>query len=211
MFSGRACVAHLPSRKIQLRMWPAIESNRLTLHSLSIRELEMLLADDRCAVQQLLNCDIPVDYPLNRMPLALRLKQIRTDATVQPWLLRAMIDRESRAMIGHIGFHSPPPLDYLSEIAPDGVELGYTVHPTFRRRGYATEAALALMNWARLQHNQRCFVLSISPQNLPSIAMAKSLGFTQCGSHIDDEDGLEIEFVRRVETWPDEWRAKMVK
>jgi RimJ/RimL family protein N-acetyltransferase len=118
-----------------------------------------------------------------------------------------MVDRVSGTMVGHIGFHSPPCPEYLAKIAPDAVELGYTVYPRYRRQGYATEAALALMHWAYARHNQRCFFLSISPQNLASMAMAQALGFAACGSHIDDEDGLEIEYVRRIEAWPAEWAA----
>ena len=120
-----------------------------------------------------------------------------------------MIDRVSGTLLGHIGFHTPPRPEYLATTAPDAVELGYTVHAPFRRQGYATEAALALMHWAYSLHGQCCFFLSISPQNLASTAMAQSLGFVKCGSHIDDEDGLEIEYVRRFELWPAEWLAKV--
>jgi hypothetical protein len=74
---------------------------------------------------------------------------------------------------------------------------------------YATKASLALMHWAYSYHGQSCFLLSISPQNLASTAMAGSLGFAACGSHVDDEDGLEIDYVRRFERWPPEWLAKM--
>jgi RimJ/RimL family protein N-acetyltransferase len=170
--------------------------------------LEALLADERGVAARLLECGIPSDLPLERMPLARRLDQLRRDASVQPWLLRAMIDRVSATLVGHIGFHSPPRPEYLATIAPDAVELGYTVHAPFRRQGYATEAVLALMNWAYSLHGQCCFFLSISPQNLASTAMAQSLGFATCGSHIDDEDGLEIEYLRRFERWPPEWLAK---
>ena len=119
-----------------------------------------------------------------------------------------MVDRDSGTLVGHIGFHSPPRPQYLSTIAPDAVELGYTVHAPFRRQRYATEAALALMHWAYSLHGQCCFFLSISPQNVASTSMAHSLGFEPCGSHIDDEDGLEIEYVRRFQTWPGGWGAK---
>ena len=186
----------------------AIESKRLVMLSLTPLVLETFLAGDLAAAGQVMDCHIPEDYPLNRMPLARRLKQIRADATEQPWLLRAIIDRQSKTMIGHIGFHSRPRPDDLAEIAPDGVELGYTIHPSFRRKGYATEAALSLMHWAYQQHSQRCLVLSISPENLPSTAMAKSLGLIECGSKMDKEDGLEIFYVRRFETWPMDWAMK---
>jgi ribosomal-protein-alanine N-acetyltransferase len=169
--------------------------------------LEALLADDRIAAARLLACHIPLDLSLKNMPLARRLRQLRADPAEAPWLLRAMVDRASGTVIGHIGFHSPPRPAYLAQLAADGVELGYTVHPAHRRRGYARESAIALMHWAYTKHDQHCFVLSISPQNLPSTAMAESLGFTRCGSQIDDEDGLEIIFVRRFEKWPAEWRV----
>lgn len=156
----------------------------------------------------MLGCVIADAYPLKTMPLAMRRDQLLADPSHQPWLLRAIVEHESNQMIGHVGFHTPPRPDYLSAVAPDAVELGYTIHAPLRRRGYATEAALALMHWAYATHDQRAFLLSISPDNVASTAMAKSLGFEPCGSHIDDEDGLEIEFVRRFETWPEDWRER---
>ena len=173
--------------------------------------MDKLLAGDRDSAARLLNCRIGPDVDLERMPLAMRLNQLRADPGIEPWLLRAMVERASGEMIGNIGFHTPPRPDYLSNIAPDAVELGYTVYPPFRRQGYATEAALALMHWAYVAHGQRCFFLSISPQNVASTAMAKSLGFETCGSHIDEEDGLEIEFLRRFDTWPAEWSARIAE
>ncbi len=186
-----------------------VESHRLVLRSMGAPVLEALLAGERLVADRLLECTIPCDLPLGSMPLAMRLDQLRRDPSVQPWLLRAMVDRVSGTLVGHIGFHAPPRPEYLATIAPDAVELGYFVHTPFRRQGYATEALLALMHWAYSLHGQRCFLLSISPQNLASTAMAESLGFAACGSHIDDEDGLEIEYVRRFELWPPEWLTKM--
>ena len=174
---------------------------------MSVPVLEAMLVNDRLTATRQLGCHIPPDLSFERIPAARRLRQLRADPNVQPWLLRAMIDRVSGTMVGHIGFHSPPPLDHLAEIAPDGVELGYTVYQPYRRRKYATEAIIALMHWAYAQYNQRCFVLTISPQNLPSTAMAESLGFTRCGSQMDEEDGLEIVFVRRFDNWPADWRV----
>ena len=170
--------------------------------------LEALLVGDLVTAGRLLECNIPADMSPHDFPLASRLDQLRRDSSVEPWLLRAMIERVSGTVIGHIGFHTPPCPEYLASVAPDAVELGYSVHAPFRRQGYATEALLALMHWAYSLHDQRCFVLSISPQNVASTVMAESLGFVTCGSHIDVEDGLEIEYVRRLETWPPEWLAK---
>lgn len=89
--------------------------------------------------------------------------------------------------------------------------MGYSVHQPYRRQKYATEAIVALMRCAYVQHNQRCFVLTISPQNTPSTALAESLGFIRCGSKIDEEDGLEIFFVRRFDEWPADWGVDVAR
>lgn len=184
-----------------------VATPRLLLRSLGVPLLETLLRGDRAEAGRVLGCTIPDDLSLSDMPLERRLIQLRADASEEPWLVRAMIDRESNTLIGHIGFHAPPGAEHLQAIAPDAVELGYTVHANFRRRGYAKEAALALMHWAHTRHGIRAFVLSISPENAASNALATSMGFEACGSHIDEEDGLEIIFRRVFDAWPGEWTA----
>jgi RimJ/RimL family protein N-acetyltransferase len=94
-------------------------------------------------------------------------------------------------MVGHVGFHGPPGYNALK--AADAVEVGYTIFPEHRRRGYATEAVRALLDWARAQGIHR-FVASVGPQNEPSLALVRRLGFREVGRHWDDEDGEELEF-----------------
>ena len=101
-------------------------------------------------------------------------------------------------MVGHIGFHTRPGEKYLEELAPGGVELGWTVFGRERRQGYAREAAEGLMEWARRFHGVTRFVVSISPANLASLELARRLGFKRIGSHIDEEDGPEDIFERRL-------------
>jgi RimJ/RimL family protein N-acetyltransferase len=105
-------------------------------------------------------------------------------------------------MCGRIGFHSKPGPEDLRDVAADGMELGYAIGEPFRRRGFAREAALTLMRWAFEDHRQRCFILSIAPDNEASLAMAHSMGLREVGSHIDAEDGLELYFERRLDLRP---------
>jgi ribosomal-protein-alanine N-acetyltransferase len=167
--------------------------------------LEALLAGDRVRAAQIGGFQIPDDLVLSERTLQMRLQQMRADPHVQPWLLRAIVIRQSQTMCGRIGFHSAPGPEDLHDVAADGVELGYAVGEPYRRQGFAKEAAITLMRWAFEEHRQRCFVLSIAPDNAASLAMAHSLGFSEIGSHIDLEDGLELYLARRLVSWPDEW------
>jgi len=172
--------------------------------------LEALLAGDRARAAQIGGFQIPNDLILSKRTLQMRLQQIRANPQVRPWLLWAIVIRQSQTMCGRIGFHSEPGPEDLRDVAADGVELGYAIGEPFRRRGYAKEAALMLMRWAYESHGQRCFILSIAPNNEASLAMARSMGFSEVGSHIDNEDGLELYFERRLDRWPDEWGAAKV-
>jgi ribosomal-protein-alanine N-acetyltransferase len=168
-----------------------IETPRLVLRSLSPAVLAALVAGDRAEASRLAGCDLTGFPDEERAIAALRLNDLMADPTYLPWSLRAMLLKPGRAFIGHCNFHSKPGAEYLAEVAPDAVELGYFVLPGFRRRGFAEEAALGLMDWAGREHGVCRFVISIGPQNTASVAMARKLGFTRIGSHMDEQDGYE--------------------
>jgi [ribosomal protein S5]-alanine N-acetyltransferase len=98
-------------------------------------------------------------------------------------------------MIGHAGFHGPPGVNAVK--ADDAVEVGYSIFEPYRRRGYATEVVRALIEWASREHEIARFIASISPDNIPSLALVRRLGFRKVGAHWDEEDGEELEFELR--------------
>jgi RimJ/RimL family protein N-acetyltransferase len=124
-----------------------------------------------------------------------RLDQIARDPEHAPWILRAMVRRSAREFVGSIGFHGKPGSNALSAL--DAVELGYSVEPEFRRQGFAEEAIRGMMAWARARSTSR-FIVSVSPKNAASLALAAKLGFTEVARVIDDEDGPEIVFELRT-------------
>jgi ribosomal-protein-alanine N-acetyltransferase len=133
-------------------------------------------------------------FPAERF-LAYRLEQMRRDPAVQRWLARAVVVPDAgRLMVGSAGFHGEPGVN--SADAADAVELGYGILPAHRGRGYATEAVEGLLGWARTQ-GIRHFVASVAPDNAPSLAIIRKLGFVRTGEHIDPEDGLEHVFELR--------------
>jgi GNAT superfamily N-acetyltransferase len=79
------------------------------------------------------------------------------------------------------------------------VEIGYKVQPEYRRQGVATEVVHAMFDWA---HDQGVdlFRASVSPDNVPSLAIVRGLGFRQVDVQIDDVDGEELVF--HLDGWP---------
>jgi RimJ/RimL family protein N-acetyltransferase len=162
----------------------------LDLVSLSPTFLEAILAGDPAGAEVIAGLALPPDWPDEHDAhlLRLRLDQMRAGPESQSWLVRAMVLlTEERPMVGHIGFHGPP--ETIGR-----AELGYTIFPDQRRRGYASEAAVAMMDWAKREHSVNRFFVSIAPENSASLAMAAKLGFTKVGEQIDKEDGLEYVF-----------------
>jgi RimJ/RimL family protein N-acetyltransferase len=83
-------------------------------------------------------------------------------------------ERDSWSVVGDIGFVGPP----------DGrgtVEVGYSVIPDRRRRGYATEAARAIVAWALTQPSVQVVVAGCDCDNAPSIRILERLGFRRTG------------------------------
>lgn len=176
-----------------------IRSERLDLISFTPEFIRASLAGDCAAAEAIIGLRFEAPWPGESDDvLALRLTQLEQDPAEQPWLLRGVGLRSTGVMIGHFGFHTGPGAEYLRELAPGAVEIGYTIFPQFRRQGYAREAATALMDWAHREHGITCFIASISPQNEPSQKLAAQLGFVAFSSHIDEIDGLEIIFARRL-------------
>ena len=85
-----------------------------------------------------------------------------------------MIEGESKTVVGDIGFLGAPGAD-------GSVEIGYSVIPDRRGRGYATEAARALVDWALRQPEVTTVVAGCDNDNVPSIRTLERLGFVRTG------------------------------
>jgi len=166
-----------------------IKTDRLDLVVLSPDLISDILEGRRAEAEALGGFALPDDWPdaHDSRFLRWRREQMLGDAAYEGWLARAIVLRsdEARPMIGHVGYHGPP--------VGGAVEMGYTVFPPHRGTGYATEAVLGMMKHAR-EHGVERFILSISPGNAPSLAIAARLGFVRTGEQMDEEDGLEWVF-----------------
>jgi ribosomal-protein-alanine N-acetyltransferase len=71
--------------------------------------------------------------------------------------------------------------------AEQSVEIGYSTLPSFQRRGFATEAARALVDWLLQQKNVRCITAQTMESMTESVKVMERCGLQQAG--VGDDEG----------------------
>ena len=102
----------------------------------------------------------------------------------------AIVERESRAIVGGCAYKGPPDENGI-------VEIAYGIEPAFRRRGYAKEAAAALVTYAA-NAGVRLVCAHTRPENEASGRVLECCGFECLGEVMDPEDGLVWRWERRA-------------
>jgi RimJ/RimL family protein N-acetyltransferase len=110
------------------------------------------------------------------------LAALRVENGADPWRWGFLtVERDSGLVVGTAGFKGPPD--------PDGtVEIAYGVVPSFQGRGYATEAAAALVGYAR-DANARLIRAHTLPERNASTRVLEKCGFQHVGTVVDPDDG----------------------
>lgn len=151
----------------------ALQTERMELRLLPVRAAAVL-PEDRGEAARSLGARLPAAWPDANL-----LGVLRRHAAASPeeecfgvWV---MIERTSGSVVGDIGFHGPPD-------GSGAVEVGYSVIPDRRGRGYASEAADALVSWALARPDVHAVVAGCDPENAPSIATLERVGFRRTGT-----------------------------
>lgn len=131
-------------------MAPPIPTARLELVAL-VPELIAAILDGTAGSAGLL---VPDGWPDEHDAGFLRMRQTKmlADPRLAQWVRGVVLagDGPLRTLAGHAGFHGPPGMNG-SGVA-GALEVGYTIFPAYRGRGYATEAVAALIDWAGREH-----------------------------------------------------------
>jgi RimJ/RimL family protein N-acetyltransferase len=121
------------------------------------------------------------------------LALLRASSSADPWIFGfAVIHEEDRRVIGNVGFKGPPDEDGV-------VEIAYGIVPGYQGRGYATEAASALVAFARERVDVRTIRAHTLPQPNASTHVLTKCGFQHLGEVEDPDDGLVWRWERTVD------------
>jgi RimJ/RimL family protein N-acetyltransferase len=85
------------------------------------------------------------------------------------WVLE---EKATGAFVGRAGPHRPERADW------PGIEVGWTLHPNYWGKGYATEAGRAAVDWVFMHHDVDALYSIILPENEHSQRVAQRLGYT---------------------------------
>lgn len=148
--------------------------------------------DDRDALARFLGARVPAGWPpelYDQDAAGWTAKYLAEHADGEGWALRFVVLRASQAeggartAVGCCGFKGKP--------AADGTcEIGYGILAEFRRRGYASEAARALIDWAFAHAEVTRVVAETYPELAPSIGVMEKNGLRFAG------DGSEPRVIR---------------
>jgi RimJ/RimL family protein N-acetyltransferase len=115
------------------------------------------------------------------------LARMRGSTPGDPWAFAfQVLLRETDAAVGTCSFKGPP---------VDGVvEISYATDAAHTGRGYATEAALAMRDFAASRRDVRCVRAHTLPEGAASQRILEKCGFRYVGDVVDPEDGLVSRF-----------------
>jgi RimJ/RimL family protein N-acetyltransferase len=136
------------------------------------------LPDDREAAASSLGAHLSDDWPQPPVFPILQ-RQAVLSAEQAPFGIWIVVERGAEMVIGDIGFLAPP--DELGVL-----EMGYSIVPSHRLRGFASEAATALALWAHRQPQVSRLIARCEPDNVSSIRTLEHAGFERVGT-VQDE------------------------
>ena len=111
------------------------------------------------------------------------LARARATTTVDPWVLGFSLVDQTADSIGSCGFKGPPDADGM-------VEIAYGIALEHQNKGYATEAAAALVRFAFASGQVRVVrAHTLEEANASARVLIKN-GFSSIGQVVDPEDGL---------------------
>ncbi len=129
------------------------------------------------------------------------LARVSAAESADPWLFGfVMVHRTSGAVIGSCGYKDAPGPEAM-------VEIAYGVNAAHQGRGYATEAARALIDVAFASGRVRLVRAHTRPVESASTRVLLKCGFERIGEVVDPDDGLvwrwELQAPRQESYSPD--------
>jgi RimJ/RimL family protein N-acetyltransferase len=170
-----------------------IATPRLSLEPITLPMVEAVFAGDRARLEELAKAQVPEAWPgrgLVERAFSASLERIREDPATRLWGDRLVITIEGadRLVVGSVIFHGRP---------PDGIaEVGYGVEERWQRRGIASEATRACVDWALAEPGITAVTATTPPWHTASIRVLERSGLARVGAEEHEVLGEVLRFTR---------------
>lgn len=151
-------------------MRESVHTERLTIRRWQLRDAPLLHEAIESSIVELRRFTPWVIPDSPELPtLTARLERFRTQFDTGESSIYGIFDCAGTRVIGQVGLYA--------RVGPGALELGYFIRTDAAGRGYATEAARALVDLAFSETNVARIELRCEPENKASVAIAQRLGF----------------------------------
>lgn len=163
-----------------------LKTTRLQLVPATVGVVRAAAAMNHAKMAKLLNADVPPDWPPDLLQDALTPTADALEAghSIPPWTMYWILLDEPRTLIGTCGFKDEPS-------GQGQVDLGYAIVNSHQRRGYASEATRALIDFAFADDRVTHVVAETLPELVPSIRVMEKVGMARVDSATTGFSGEE--------------------
>lgn len=159
-----------------------IQTARLNLIPADLVLMEAVLAGN-ATLSRVLGVNVPRKWTENADAFPFFVSILKKDPALERWGAHLIVHRGENLLIGSAGFKGGP--------TPEGtVEIGYEIKKSHRQKGFATETARGLVDFAFAEPAVTAVTAHTLPHENPSNALLKKLGFQFDGDTDDPGEGL---------------------
>ena len=164
---------------------------RLILAPASVDQVRAIIQRDYLLASTLVGADVPDGWPgepeaIEGLPW--HLSALEADPQQQLWRIRFVIEKLSNSLIGSVNLKGMP-------TSEGDVEIGWGIVREARGRGFATEASLAVVDWAFRTGDVRRVLATVPDDNVMSQNVARRLGMAKTG---ETKRGIPLWAVARL-------------
>jgi [ribosomal protein S5]-alanine N-acetyltransferase len=186
---GRACRLPLfrsPNKALALQLSMPIQTKNLILAPHLPRHLRALIRSEQ-EFEDTAGLRVAAgirDQLLSASPEF--IQRLETSKQSDPWQFGfAVIHKIDNMLIGMCGFPGPPDANGI-------VEIAYGIAPGYQGKGYATEAAAAMIQFASEDPRVKGICAHTLAETSASTRVLQKCGFTKSGDAVDPENNLPI-------------------
>jgi [ribosomal protein S5]-alanine N-acetyltransferase len=164
-----------------------LETERLVLMTTPVHIIETRLKQEDFITELMISSTLrsvhfPPEYPGDALVLfPMMLEQYQTAPEGLPWG-GTLIEKTTWTAVGQMGFKGLPD-------EHGNIELGYGINPAVQGRGFATEMAGQLSQWAARQPGIKRIKAECLDTNVASIRVLEKSKFRRTGQRFDEDEG----------------------